>query len=159
MTYIKIRPAILEDLDMLLRFEQGVIAAERPYDSTLKEGIIHYYDLPSMIASPDILLVVSEIDGVLVGCGYARIETAKHYLNHSFHAYLGFMYVHPLHRGKGVNGQIIEELRNWAISRGVFELKLDVYPGNEHAIKAYDKIGFKRYMVQMRLGSPNISKD
>ena len=39
------REATLKDLHTLLEFEQGIIAAERPFDGTLKEGEIHYYDL------------------------------------------------------------------------------------------------------------------
>jgi GNAT superfamily N-acetyltransferase len=148
----KIRHATQEDLDILLRFEQGMIQIERPFDATLKEGPNHYYDLPAMIASPEAELVVAEIDGVIVGCGYARIEAAKHYLKHTHHAYLGFMYVDPTYRGKGVNSLIIEELTKWAISKNVFELRLDVYQDNERAIRAYEKVGFKRYLVKMRLG-------
>jgi GNAT superfamily N-acetyltransferase len=148
----KIRPAALEDLDILLRFEQGIIQIERPFDPTLKEGPNHYYDLPAMIASPEAELVVAEIDGVIVGCGYARIETAKHYLKHTHHAYLGFMYVEPACRGNGINSLIIEELNKWAISKNVFEMRLDVYQVNERAIRAYEKVGFKRYLVKMRLG-------
>ena len=41
----------LKDLDTLLRFEQGVINAERPSDSTLKDGLIHYYDIEELITA------------------------------------------------------------------------------------------------------------
>jgi hypothetical protein len=41
MSGIKIREATLDDLQTLLEFEQGVIAAERPMDSGLKEGPIN----------------------------------------------------------------------------------------------------------------------
>jgi len=44
------RTATLEDLDTLLDFEQGVIAAERPLDPTIKKGDIHYYNLPAIAA-------------------------------------------------------------------------------------------------------------
>jgi hypothetical protein len=37
MSTINIREAKLEDLNILLEFEQGIITAERPYDPTLQE--------------------------------------------------------------------------------------------------------------------------
>ena len=51
---ITVRPATLADLPTLLRFEQGVIAAERPMDPTIQDGPIHYYDLNTMLTSPDV---------------------------------------------------------------------------------------------------------
>lgn len=155
MDRITIRKASLKDLDTLLHFEQGVIAAERPFDPTLKHGHIHYYDMEEMITAPHIELVVAVLNHKLIGSGYARIETAKHYLQHPRHAYLGFMYVEPAHRGKGVNKKIIEALKHWALSQNITELRLDVYYHNESAIRAYEKVGFIRHMVEMRLGISN----
>ena len=159
MTKIHIRPAANADLPTLYRFEQGVITAERPFDPTLKPGAINYYDLAAMIAHPDIQLLVAELaagsaidppETRLVGSGYARIEPAKPYLRHPAHAYLGFMYVDPAHRGKGINTLIIEGLRQWAQSRGIIELRLDVYNNNTSAIRAYEKAGFVPHMLNMR---------
>lgn len=152
MSLITIRTATPADLPVLLKFEQGVIQAERPFDSTLKADPIHYYDIVELINAPHIEIVVAETDGKLIGSGYARIEKSKHYLKHPVHAYLGFMYVDPAHRGKGVNRQIIEKLKEWAIAQNITELRLDVYDGNESAIKAYEKVGFSKYMVNMRIG-------
>lgn len=152
MENIQVRTARLEDLDTLLQFEQGVITAERPFDETLKEGHIHYYNLKAMIESPGTEVVLAEVDGEVAGSGYARIEDSKPYNQHTRHAYLGFMYVPPQHRGKGINGKIIEALKSWAVSKGITELRLDVYHGNEAAIKAYEKAGFSKLLVNMRLG-------
>jgi GNAT superfamily N-acetyltransferase len=117
MDKIIIRKAALKDMDILLRFEQGVIESERPSNITLKDGLIHYYDLEELINSPHIELLVAELDQELIGSGYARIENSKPYLKHKSHAYLGFMYVDPNHRGKGVNKKIIEALGQWAVSK------------------------------------------
>jgi GNAT superfamily N-acetyltransferase len=149
---IIIRPAVESDMDTLLRFEQGVIAAERPMDPTIKEGPINYYDLQAMLHSPDIHLVLAELDHTPIGSGYARIERGRHYLKHSHHAYLGFMYVEPTHRGKGVNQLIITALKAWAQSRQITELRLDVYHTNTNAIRAYEKAGFSQHLIQMRMG-------
>jgi GNAT superfamily N-acetyltransferase len=152
MQNITTRKATLADMDTLLQFEQGVISAERPFDPTLKEDHINYYNLNELITAPHIQLVVAELDGELIGSGYARIESSKIYLKHQQHAYLGFMYVLPQHRGKGVNKIVINALKEWAGSREITELRLEVYYKNTSAIKAYEKVGFISHMIQMRQG-------
>jgi GNAT superfamily N-acetyltransferase len=168
---ITVRPATTADLPTLLRFEQGVICAERPMDPTIQDGPIHYYDLNAMLTSSHIHLVVAEINDpanhrtnpadhrtnpgtnhpTLIGSGYARIDPSRHYLKHTHHAYCGFMYVDPTHRGKGVNQLIIDALKAWAHTQGLTELRLDVYPVNEAALRAYEKAGFTPYLINMRL--------
>jgi GNAT superfamily N-acetyltransferase len=149
---INIRKATLKDLEKLLEFEQGIITAERPFDPTLKEGKISYYNIEKMISATDVEVVVAVLNEQIVGSGYARIEDAKPYLNHKLYAYLGFMYTDPDHRGKGVNAQIIETLTNWVRSQNVFEMRLDVYNDNPSAIRAYEKVGFKKHLINMRIG-------
>jgi ribosomal protein S18 acetylase RimI-like enzyme len=147
-----IRSASLNDLDTLLRFEQGVISAERPFDPTLKDDYIRYYDIEGLIAAPHVELLVTELDSELIGCGYARIETSKQYLQHAQHAYVGFMYVEPEHRGKGIGGKILDALKEWSRSRNVTEMRLEVYDENLAAIRAYEKAGFSRHVLEMRVG-------
>jgi RimJ/RimL family protein N-acetyltransferase len=150
---ITVRPATTADLPTLLRFEQGVISAERPMDPTIQDGPIHYYDLDKMLSSPHIHLVVAETaNGILIGSGYARIDPSRHYLKHTHHAYCGFMYVDPAYRGKGVNQLIIDALKAWAQLKNLTELRLDVYTTNHAAIRAYEKAGFTPYLINMRLG-------
>jgi len=152
MEQIIIRKATLKDVDTLLVFEQGVISAERPFDPTLKPGHTNYYDIEMMITASHVQMLVAELNNELIGCGYARIEDAKPYLQHPQHAYLGFMYVVPAQRGKGINKLIIDALAAWSLSQHITELRLDVYHQNEAAIKAYEKCGFTKHMIAMRMG-------
>ena len=149
---IIIRKATKDDLPALLRFEQGVVETERPFDPTLKSHPNFYYDLKQMIKDPRVHLVVAEYQHQPIGSGYAYIQKAKHYLDHEYFAYLGFMWVEPEWRGKKVNRLIIDELTRWSLSKGIAELRLEVYVENLAAIKAYEKAGFKQLMVQMRRG-------
>lgn len=150
-----IRKATLEDLSTLLEFEQGVIIAERPFDPTIKDGDIAYYDISDLITNPNSDVFVAEIDNQIVASGYAKIKTDRHYLKHKYQGYLGFMFVNELHRGKQLNKLIIDILLKWCKSRNIFEVRLDVYQGNIPAIKAYEKVGFKKHMINMRLDIKN----
>jgi GNAT superfamily N-acetyltransferase len=151
-----IRKATLDDLGILLDFEQGLIKAERPMDPTIQEGEISYYDIGAFIRADDTEVVVAEIEGKIVASGYARIKDDRHYLKHDKQGYLGFMFVLEEHRGKGLNKLIIEELVKWCRDRGIYEIRLDVYEENIQAIKAYEKAGFKKHMITMRLDANNL---
>jgi len=151
MKNITVRPAQKDEIETLLTFEQGIVTAERPFDSTLKEGEIHYYDLIHFIENPEAEVVIAEIDGKPVGSGYALIKEAKPYLKHTHYAYLGFMYVKPEYRGQGINKAILEALKQWAGSRNIREIRLEVYDENIIAKKAYEKAGFKGNLLEMRM--------
>lgn len=152
MNGITTRKAQPSDLDILLSFEQGIITAERPFDPTLKDGEIHYYDLAKMIAASDVEVIVAELNGEVIGSGYARIIQSKDYLKHNRHCYLGFMYVKPEYRGKGVNNLVLEALKQWTLDQGINELRLEVYNDNQPAIRAYEKAGFTPNLLEMRIG-------
>lgn len=151
MNEFTLREATLEDLTVLLHFEQGVIEAERPFDPTIEQGEVHYYDLPYLIASNDAQVIVAQKAQTIVACGYALKKQARHYLDHHDYAYMGFMYTHPDFRGKGINALIIGKLKAWAFEKGLLEMRLTVYEGNLPAITAYEKMGFNKHIVEMRL--------
>ena len=147
-----VRSATLADLDTLLTFEQGIISTERPFDTTLDDDPISYYNIAAMISTPHIEVVVAQIGDEIIGSGYARIEDAKPYLKHQKYAYLGFMYVKPEHRGKGVNQLVIKKLQEWCLAQGINECRLEVYEENTSAVKAYEKLGFEKLLITMRIG-------
>jgi len=150
MNEISIRKATLDDLEQLLVFEQALIKAERPFDPTVKPDPVNYYDLKAMLTSSHIHVVIGDINKEVIASGYVRIDKSKPFLKHSHHGYLGFMYVLPEQRGKGFNKLIMDELKKWAAAQGITEFRLEVYYGNDSAIKAYEKIGFSRYSLEMR---------
>lgn len=153
---ITTRKATLEDLPVLLEFEQEIIKAERPFDVTLKEEKISYYDIKAMILADDIEVIVVVDNDMPVSSGYASIVTPKKYFKFDKFAYLGFMYTSPSHRGRGINKIVVQALFDWIKSKKIHEVRLDVYTENIGAIKAYEKAGFKKNLLNMRVDLRNV---
>ncbi len=148
---VRIREAIESDLEILLDLEKALIKAERPFDPTIRNGPLHYYDLKEFIANKEAKVVVAVVDGQIVSSGFGIARAARSYLDHDQYAYLGFMYTLPEYRGKGINGKIVEELTKWARSKGLMEVRLTVYQDNNPAIAAYEKVGFRKHIIEMRM--------
>ena len=146
-----IRQATLNDLEILLEFEQLLIDYERNLTSHIKDGNINYYDIESFIKKTDATVIVAETNGEIIGSGYALISSNKTYKTPDKYVYLGFMYVKEEHRGKGVNKRIMNELIKWGKKSGHHIFKLDVYSNNSSAINAYRKAGFKGEELNMIL--------
>jgi len=151
MNELYIRTATLKDLETLLEFEQGVIKAEKPLDPFLSKGSLFYYNIPEMIMSKHIHLIVAVSKKEIVASGYVRIENSKHYHKNPQHGYIGFMYVKQQFRGQKISRLILESLKVWAKEKNLKELRLDVYDNNVMAIKAYERFGFTKSLVNMRI--------
>ena len=145
------REANSNDIPQLLQLEQSVIDAERPFNSSIKKGKTTYYNLEQLISSDNVHVIVAEVSGTIIGTGYAQIRESKVSLEHDNHSYLGFMFVAPEHRGKGINQNIIDRLISWSKSKGVHDHYLEVYSQNVAAIKAYQKAGFEPCVIEMKL--------
>ncbi len=151
MNAVIFRPATLQDLPILLEFEQAIVEAERPFDPNLKAEGVTYYDLKELIERPDAVLIVGTNNGAIITSGYVLIKAAANHLQFTHYAYAGFMYTEPAFRGKGINRLLVDQLTNWAKAQGVFEMRLDVYAENAAALRAYEKVGFEKLLVKMRL--------
>jgi len=145
-----IRQANLDDLDILLKFEQGIIEYERPMVPDMMTEHFNYYDLKELIENDDSEVLVAEVNGKLVASGYAKLKKSSNYLTHEFHSFLGFMFVSSDYRGKGINGKLIDQLTVWSREKGATVLKLTVFSQNESGIRAYEKIGFEKEIIEMR---------
>ena len=146
-----IRQANLDELDILLKFEQGIIEYERSMVPDMMTEHFNYYDLKEIIENDDSEVLVAEVDGKLVASGYAKLKESLNYLTHEFHSFLGFMFVAPEFRGKGINGKIIDELTTWSEKKGATVLNLTVFAQNKSGIRAYEKIGFDKSVIEMRM--------
>ena len=95
MREFSIKTADLPDLKTLLTFEQGVVEAERPVDSFLGTGKLHYYNTLELISSENIHFIVAVSAKELVASAYLSIENSRHYHKNIKHSYIGFTDVNP----------------------------------------------------------------
>lgn len=151
MTNLIIREARLADMPTLLKFEQGVIEFERAFNGDIRKEDVKYYNLKSLITGRDSVIFVGEIDGEIIATGYALIKEGLAQFTYNKYTYLGFMYVTPQHRGKGINAKIIDAAMDWSKTKEVHHLRLQVYSENKSAIRAYEKLGFKTEVQDMKL--------
>ena len=151
MSNIIIRSARLDELETLLQFEQGIIEYERSMVPDMMTEHFNYYDLKKLIESDDSEVVIAECDGKLVASGYAKLKKSLNYLTHDFHSFLGFMFVAAEFRGRGINKMIIDNLKEWSKAKGATVFNLTVFAQNESAIRAYEKIGFDKSVIEMRM--------
>lgn len=147
---IIVRRAENTDLPKLAEFLQILVEAERPFDPTLKDGEIFYYDIKELVADPATEIMVVETNNEIIASGYAQSRPAKPYEKHELFGYIGFMFVTPEFRGKGISGLLLDALKKWILSQGITEVRLQVYDENESAVKAYEKAGFKKILTTMR---------
>ncbi len=147
---IKIRKAIVADLPTLLDFEQQLITVERPMDISLeKEKKIHYYDIGAFIKSEKAEVFVAVAETEIIGSGYGLIKNNDSKFKHPIYGYVGFMFVIEKYRGKGISTLILNQIFNWFKTKNITETRLKVYEENPSAIKAYEKIGFEKNLIEM----------
>ncbi len=147
---VKIRKATLADIHILEDFLQRLIAVERPMDESLEqEQHIKYYEVSEFITSDNAELFVATVNDEIVGSGYGLIKQNKPHFAYKEHGYVGFMFVKNDYRGNGISKLILNSIFDWFRSRGIKETRLEVYQENPSAIKAYEKVGFKRNLIKM----------
>ncbi|KXF81938.1 GNAT family N-acetyltransferase [Enterovibrio coralii] len=145
------REATTRDIPRLLELEQILIQAERALNETMKPSDVKYYDFEALIEDESACLLVVEDKGVIIGSGLAQIKTSKPALSHDLHCYLDFMVVEDSYRGQGLNKKVIEHLMVWSQSKSVSDFYLSVYSDNAPAVRAYEKLGFRSNILEMKL--------
>lgn len=112
------------------------------------------------VNSPDHLLLVAEKDGGgVAGFVLAQEQQSPPYpcLKPRRLAYLMDMAVSPDCRELGLGSSFIEQVKIWALNRGLEYVELNVLEENTRAIGLYERCGFKSAMRSMRfkLGRPD----
>lgn len=105
--------------------------------------------LVTQLDEPNILILVAEQDGELLGYTYAGIEGIDYM---SLRGPAGVLYdivVSPAHRGGGVGRKLLDATVLAIKARGVSQVVLSTAERNESAQRLFAHAGFRRTMVEM----------
>lgn len=113
------------------------LVAELDADLAGRDGAEHaFYDQYNRIANLS-RVVVAYIDGIPVGCGALK-EFGPNALE------VKRMYTQPDCRGRGIAGQVLRALEQWAAQEGFGRCVLETGRRQPEAIGLYEKHGFVR---------------
>ncbi len=105
--------------------------------------------LGSQLDKPDIVILVAERDGQVIGYTYAGVE-GNDYM--SLRGPAGVFYdivVDPAHRGQGVGRALLDATLDALKARGAPRVVLSTAEKNEVAQHLFDRAGFRRTMIEM----------
>jgi ribosomal protein S18 acetylase RimI-like enzyme len=105
--------------------------------------------LGTQLDDPNIVILVAERDGEVIGYTYAGVE-GTHYM--SLRGPAGVLYdivVDPAHRKQGVGRMLLDATLKALKARGAPHVVLSTAERNAAAQRLFDRAGFRRTMVEM----------
>jgi ribosomal protein S18 acetylase RimI-like enzyme len=150
-----IRPARQDDLPELGRLGARLVEEHHAFDpqrfieatTGTPEGYAAF--LGSHLKSTDVLVLVAELDGLVVGYAFAALEGVDYLSLRGPAAVLHDLIVAPDRRGHGIGRLLLEamvaELQAWGAPRIV----LFTAARNEPAQRLFGRFGFRRTMIEM----------
>jgi len=105
--------------------------------------------LRTQLDEPNILILVAEQDGSVIGYTYAGVEGTDYM---SLRGPAGALYdivVDPAFRGKGVGRMLLEAAIDALKAKGAPRVVLSTAQGNEVAQHLFERAGFRRTMIEM----------
>jgi ribosomal protein S18 acetylase RimI-like enzyme len=150
-----IRPAAPADLPTIGRLGALLVRVHNDFDPErfiaatpqTEHGYASF--LGSQLEEPNVVMLVAERDGEVVGYTYAGME-GRDYM--SLRGPAGMLYdliVDPAHRGCGVGRVLLDATLAALEARGAPRVVLSTAERNESAQRLFARAGFRRTMVEM----------
>ena len=105
--------------------------------------------LGSQLAKPDVIVLVAERDGSVVGYTYAGLEGTDYMALRGPAGALYDIAVDPSHRGQGIGAQLLDATLAELKSLGAPRVVLETAEGNEPAQRLFARAGFRVTMREM----------
>ncbi len=152
---VSIRPAAPADLEAVGRLGALLVRIHHGFDPerfiAATPQTEHGYGsfLGTQLDAPNIVILVAERDGEVVGYTYAGVE-GKDYM--SLRGPAGVLYdivVDPAHRGQGVGRALLDRTLAALAAKGAPRVVLSTAERNEAAQRLFARAGFRRTMIEM----------
>ena len=150
-----IRPATPADLPVLGRLGALLVRIHHELDperfipAPPNTGDGYAAFLGSQLTEPDVVVLVAERDGVVLGYTYAGVEGKDYMALRGPAGVLHDIVVDPAHRGNGVGGMLLDATIAELGARGAPRVVLSTAERNETAQRLFARAGFRRTMIEM----------
>jgi ribosomal protein S18 acetylase RimI-like enzyme len=152
---IRIRPAAPADLPSLGRLGALLVQMHHEFDpqrfiaASPRTEVAYAAYLGSQLDKPNLVVLVAERDGEVLGYSYAGVEGPDYM---SLRGPAGVLYdivVDPAHRGHGVGRMLLDATLAALTARGAPRAVLSTAERNEAAQRLFERAGFRRTMIEM----------
>lgn len=150
-----IRPALPADLAVIGRLGALLVRTHNQFDPlrfiAAGPGTEHAYAsfLRAQLEEPDVIVLVAEREGEVVGYAYAGLEGPDYMALRGPAGALYDIVVDPAARGHGVGRQLLEATLAELAARGAPRVVLATAAQNEPAQHLFERAGFRRTMIEM----------
>ena len=150
-----IRPATRADLPAIGRLGALLVRTHHDFDparflaATPETESGYGWFLGTQLKKPDVVVLVAERDGEVVGYTYAGVEGVDYMSLRGPAGVLHDIVVDPAHRGAGVGRTLLDATLAWLEARGAPRVVLSTAERNEAAQRLFARAGFRRTMVEM----------
>jgi ribosomal protein S18 acetylase RimI-like enzyme len=152
---IVIRPAKSSDVRAIGRLGALLVQTHHDFDperflaptARTEDGYASF--LGSQLREPNIIVLVAERDGVVLGYTYAGIEGVDYMSLRGPAGVLHDIVVDPAERGHGVGRKLLDATLAALDVRGAPRVVLSTAERNEPAQRLFARAGFRRTMVEM----------
>ena len=159
---VSIRPAAPADLEAIGRLGALLVRVHHDFDPdrfiAATPQTEHAYGsfLGRQLDEPNIIILVAERDGEVVGYTYAGVEGNDFISLRGPAGVLHDIVVDPAPRGLGAGRVLLEATLEALKAKGVPRVVLSTAERNESAQRLFARAGFRRTMIEMtrELGSP-----
>jgi ribosomal protein S18 acetylase RimI-like enzyme len=152
---VTIRPATPGDLPVLGRLGALLVRTHHEFDAArflaatpgTERGYASF--LGTQLDVPNVVVLVAERDGVVLGYTYAGVE-GRDYM--SLRGPAGVLYdivVDPARRGQGVGRMLLDATLAALEARGAPRVVLSTAERNEAAQRLFARAGFRRTMIEL----------
>ena len=152
---VTIRPATTADVRTMGRLGAVLVRTHHDFDAArfiaatpqTEHGYGSY--LGSQLGNPDIVVLVAEDGGEVLGYTFAGVEGYDYM---SLRGPAGVLYdivVDPAHRGRGIGRALLDATLAELKARGAPRVVLSTAERNEPAQRLFARAGFRRTMIEM----------
>jgi ribosomal protein S18 acetylase RimI-like enzyme len=150
-----IRPAERRDADALGRLGALLMRTHYAFDPARflapgdrpERGYGRF--LTSQLGRDDTVILVAEQEGAVVGYVYAGVEPMSWKELRDEAGFIHDVAVDPGARRQGIAARLVDEAAAWLVARGMPRVMLWTAAPNEAAQKLFERLGFRRTMIEM----------